>query len=113
MGSKQDREPIRLTKAAVESLAPEGVAYFLPVVNAKGQAIQGLNIRVLPSGLKAWVHRFRFHGVQKAITLGRWPAMTCDAAEKASKAAQLQAEPGVEPHGAEQGLGRHLANCPG
>jgi len=36
MGSKQDREPIRLTKAAVESLAPEGVAYFLPVVNAKG-----------------------------------------------------------------------------
>ena len=98
MGSKQDREPIRLTKAAVESLAPEGVAYFLPVVNAKGQAIQGLNMRVLPSGLKAWVHRFRFHGVQKAITLGRWPAMTCDVAEKASKAAQVSINAGSNPN---------------
>ena len=98
MESKQERVPIRLTKAAVESLQPDQVSYFLPVVNAKGQAIQGLNLRVLPTGLKAWVHRFRFQGIQKAITLGRWPAMTCDAAEKASKAAQVSINAGSNPN---------------
>jgi integrase len=98
METKKEREPIRLTKANVEALVPEQVAYFLPVVNARGQAIQGLNVRVLPSGLKAWVHRFRFHGMQKAITLGRWPAMTCEAAEKASKAAQVGINAGSNPN---------------
>lgn len=91
------RGAIRLTKAAVESLQSESSAYFVSVVNAKGQAIQGLNVRVLTSGKRVFVHRYRFDGVQKTFTLGRWPAMTCDAAEKASMAAQVQVNSGRDP----------------
>ena len=53
MGTKKEREPIRLIKAAVEDLRPEQAAYFVAVVNAKGQGVQGLNVRVLPSGRRS------------------------------------------------------------
>jgi integrase len=97
MADKREREAVRLLKTAVESLAPEGAAYFLPVVNAKGQGIPGLNIRVLPSGLKVWVHRYRFHGFQKAYTLGRFPSMGPEMAEKASRAVQVGIDGGIDP----------------
>jgi integrase len=89
-------------------LVPESHSYFVPVVNAKGQGIQGLNVRVLPSGLKVFVHRYRFHGRQKILTLGRFPAMTPDAAEKASVKAQAQINAGEDP-GAKKAESRRLA----
>lgn len=98
MAPKRERKPIRLTKAEVENLAIEEGAYFVPVVNARGQSIQGLNVRVLPSGLKVWVHRYRFDGFQKSTALGRWPAMTCDAAEKKSKAVQVEINAKKDPN---------------
>ena len=97
MSTKREREPIRLTKAALEALPLERAAYFVPVVNAKGQGIQGLNVRVLPSGVKVFVHRYRFQGFQKAITLGRFPAMGSDLAEKASRATQAKIDAGMDP----------------
>ncbi|BDU76412.1 tyrosine-type recombinase/integrase [Mesoterricola sediminis] len=97
MGEKKERPPIRLVKAAVEDLAPEAGPYFVPVVNAKSQAVQGLNLRVLPSGVKAWVHRYRFAGFQKSLTLGRYPAMGPEMAEKASRAAQTKIDAGTDP----------------
>lgn len=102
------REPLRLTKAGVESLQVEPIAYFVPVTNARGQAIQGLHVRVFPSGLKAFVHRYRFHGQQKALTLGRFPAMTCDAAEKASLKTQAAINAGEDP-GAQKAEARRQA----
>ena len=90
MGPKKERNPIRMTKAAVEELTPESGAYFVSVVNTKGQAIQGLNLRVLPSGVKVWVHRYRFRGLQKSCTLGRYPSMMPEMAEKASRATQAR-----------------------
>jgi integrase len=100
-GPKKDstkRNPIKLTKEAVSGLVVEPTAYIIPVVNSRGQALQGLSIRVLSSGLKVWIHRFRFNGIQSTLTLGRWPAMTCDAAEKASKAAQVAINSGINPN---------------
>jgi len=97
MGTKKAREPIRLIKAAVEDLHPEAAAFFVSVVNAKGQGVQGLNLRVLPSGVKVFVHRYRFQGFQKAITLGRFPAMSPEMAEKASRAAQAKIDAGTDP----------------
>jgi len=97
MEPKKERKPIRLVKAAVEDLAPEPTAYFVAVVNAKGQGLQGLNVRVLPSGVKVFVHRYRFQGFQKAITLGRYPAMSPELAEKASRAAQSKIDAGTDP----------------
>jgi integrase len=97
MGTRKEREPIRLIKAAVEELRPEHAAYFVPVINAKGQGVQGLNVRVLPSGVKVFVHRYRFKGFQKAITLGRFPAMSPEMAEKASRASQAKIDAGIDP----------------
>jgi integrase len=92
------RTPIKLTKAEVEGLRLEAGSYFCPVVNARGQAIQGLNVRVMPSGMKSFVHRYRHQGIQKVLTLGRFPAMTPDAAEKASLAAQVRINGGEDPN---------------
>lgn len=97
MEPKVQRTPVRLTRAAVEALQPEASAYFLPVVNAKGQGIQGLNLRVLPSGLKVFVHRYRFQGFQRTVTLGRFPAMGPEMAEKASRATQARIDAGQDP----------------
>lgn len=97
MGIRKEREPIRLIKAAVEELRREPAAYFVAIVNAKGQGVQGLNVRVLPSGVKVFVHRYRFQGFQKAITLGRFPAMSPELAEKASRAAQAKIDAGTDP----------------
>jgi len=97
MRKPKERKPIRLTKAALEELQPEASAYFIAVVNAKGQGIQGLNVRVLPSGVKVFVHRYRFHGYQKICTLGRYPAMNPEAAEKASRSAQTKIDGGTDP----------------
>jgi integrase len=98
MTAKKEREPIRLLKAAVEDLRPERAAFFVSVVNAKGQGVQGLNVRVLPSGVKVFVHRYRFQGFQKAVTLGRFPAMSPEIAEKASRAAQAKIDAGTDPN---------------
>jgi integrase len=98
MEAKKERMPIRLVKAAVEELVPEAGAYFVSVTNAKGQAVQGLNLRVLPSGVKVWVHRYRFRGLQKACTLGRYPSMTPELAEKASRATQARIDAGTDPN---------------
>jgi len=97
MVTRKEREPIRLVKAAVEELKPEQAAYFVAVVNAKGQGVQGLNVRVLPSGVKVFVHRYRFQGFQKTITLGRFPAMSPEVAEKASRATQAKIDAGTDP----------------
>jgi len=97
MGDKREREPIRLLKTIVEGLIPEKSAFFLSVVNTKGQGIPGLNIRVLPSGLKVWVHRYRIHGFQKVHTLGRFPSMGPEMAEKTSRAVQAGIDRGIDP----------------
>lgn len=97
MEPKKERKPIRLHKAAVEALEPEATAYFVGVVNARGQAVPGLNVRVLPSGLRVWVHRYRIHGFQKVATLGRWPSMSPEMAEKASRAVQAGIDGGTDP----------------
>ncbi|MDP2815921.1 MAG: site-specific integrase, partial [Rectinemataceae bacterium] len=97
MTKRKTRNPIRLIKVALEELQPESSAYFVSVVNAKEQAIRGLNVRVLPSGIKIFVHRYRYRGFQKSITLGRFPSMSPEIAEKASRAAQSKIDAGIDP----------------
>ncbi|MGA2082966.1 MAG: integrase family protein [Holophaga sp.] len=97
MAMKKERKPIRLLKTALEGLEPEQAAYFIAVMNAKGQAVRGLNVRVLPSGKKVFVHRYRFNGFQKVYTLGQFPSMGPEDAEKASRAAQAKIDAGTDP----------------
>lgn len=83
MAVKKERTPIRLTKTDVESLSPDPArSYFNPV---EGKGVPGgLSVRVMPSGQKSWALRYRFHGIQKTATLGRYPAMVPDQARKAA-----------------------------
>lgn len=90
---KQDREPIRLNKTDVDGLMPEGKDYFNPV-----EGYQGLCVRVLPSGDKAFVLRYRFDGLQKKHTLGRFPAMTPGGARKAHSATWALIHAGTDPN---------------
>ena len=92
-GEKQDREPIRLNKTDVEGLVPEKKDYFTPVAG-----YQGLCVRVLPGGDKAFVLRYRFNGIQKKHTLGRFPAMTPGGARKAHSAAWTLIHEGKDPN---------------
>ena len=89
---KENREPIRLNKTEVEALKPGEKDYFNPV-----EGLQGLQVRVLPNGEKAFVLRYRFHGIQKKHVLGRYPAMTPDAARKAHTAAWGLINAGTDP----------------
>ncbi len=97
MGTPKERKPIRLLKTSIEGLEPERTPYFVSTVNAKGQAVRGLNVRVLPSGKKVFVHRYRFQGFQKTYTLGQFPSMSPEEAEKASRAAQAKIDAGRDP----------------
>ena len=91
-GEKKNRQPIRLNKTDVEALTPELRDYFHPV-----EGFQGLHVRVLPNGEKSFVLRYRFAGIQRKHVLGRYPAMTPDAARKAHRAAWGQINAGTDP----------------
>lgn len=81
MAGKNERPPIRLTKTDVEALPTDPLrSYFNPV---EGKGVPGgLSVRVMPSGQKSWTLRYRFHGIQKTATIGRYPAMVPDQARK-------------------------------
>lgn len=111
MGKPKHREPIRLTKTAMEALQPESVAYFVSVVNSKGQSIPGLNVRVMPSGIKSFVQRYWVHGHQSVCTLGRWPTMTTERAETESREIHLGTKKGTDPNRAKDEARRAAARA--
>ena len=88
----EDRQPIHLNKTEVGGLLAEERDYFCPVDGYKG-----LTIRVLPNGKKAYVLRYRFHGIQKKHVLGGFPEMTPDNAKKAHTAAWTKINAGTDP----------------
>lgn len=90
---KKDRKPIPLNKTAVEGLVPESLDFFIPV-----EGYQGLHVRVLPNGQKAYVLRYRIHGIQRKHVLGRHPAMTPGAAKKAHTSAWEKINAGKDPN---------------
>jgi integrase len=77
-----------LTKAAIEALEPRAAMYRVP-----DDQTRGLYIQVTPAGVRSWVLRFRVHGHQTALTLGRWPELTVALARK--KALALLADIGT------------------
>ena len=96
MATSITRAPIGLKKGAVEALeADPDRSYFNPV---EGKGVPGgLALRVMPSGEKSWVLRYRYQGIQKTLTLGRHPGMTPDLAKVAATEAWGQIHSGVDP----------------
>ncbi len=94
----------KLTKALVESAAPRDRPYY--VTDGGEGCVQGFAVRVLPSGRKSFVLRYRPHGRDSAetvYTIGEFGAYTVDLARKkaaeqrvAVSAARL--DPSQDPH---------------
>ena len=87
------KNAIRSTKTDIRALEAhlEGTRFY-PVVGYKGMCVQ-----VTKAGVKSIVLRYRFNGIQRIFTLGVFPAMTPDAAEKAHAATWDQIHNGVDP----------------
>ena len=84
---------LHLNKTEIKGLVatPKGTRFY-PVTGFKGLCVQ-----VTKAGVKSFVLRYRFHGVQKIYTLGVFPAMNPDAADKAHTAAWNLINAGTDP----------------
>ena len=79
-----------LTDAAVRGAKPRGSDYKL----ADGA---GLYLLVTPAGGKLWRLKYRMHGTERKLALGRYPDVTLSAARKARDAAREAAASGDDP----------------
>lgn len=62
----------------------------------KGEG-NGFNIRVMPSGVKAWLYLYAFDGKRKEMNLGTYPAVTLEAARGKFEAVRLRVKQGFDP----------------
>ncbi|MGA2082172.1 MAG: site-specific integrase [Holophaga sp.] len=85
---------LHLNKTGIRGLEanPKGTRFY-PVAGFKGLCVQ-----VTKAGVKSFVLRYRFHGVQRICTLGVFPAMTPEAAERAHAATWNLINAGTDPN---------------
>lgn len=84
-----------LTDVAVRSAKPRNREYKL----AEGG---GLYLLVTPSGGKLWRFKFRLHGIEKKLSLGRYPALSLSEARKLRDAAREAVAAGNDPAAAKR-----------
>ena len=90
-------ENSRLTKRAIDALAPRAKPYI-----AFDADVKGFGIRVMPSGLKSFVIEYRPGAggrkvKKRRMTLGRYGSMTPDQARRAALAVLAHVRLGVDP----------------
>ena len=79
-----------LTDVAVRSAKPRATDYKLADAG-------GLYLLVTPAGGKLWRLKYRMHGVERKLALGRYPDVSLAAARKARDAARTSASAGDDP----------------
>ena len=67
---------------------------------------QSLYLQVMPTGRRYWHYRYRFEGLQKQLSLGRFPYVPIESARARRHAARQLLEAGVDPAGQKQALRR-------
>src|ERR1700730_13937580 len=58
----------------------------------------GLYLACHPSGVKSFSYRYRVAGRARKLTIGRWPAITVEAARKLAHQAAAKVAGGADPH---------------
>ena len=83
----------KLTDVRVKSLRPKAKRY-----EVWDPAAPGFGVRVTPKGVKSFVYLYRFDGLPRRMTLGRYPKLTLAKArlEYAAAKAKLEVE-GIDP----------------
>lgn len=79
----------QLNELQIKAASPRDKEYLL----ADGE---GLYLRVRPSG-KVWVYRYKRHGKEAKLSLGRYPVVTLAAARKKVRAEAEKRSDGVDP----------------
>lgn len=85
------------TKTQIAALEPRSMNYSIPVVSKRGEGVRGLAVQVTPAGCKSFILRFRVHGRQKTLTLGKFPDMGVDQATSKALASWNDIREGLNP----------------
>src|SRR5262245_4407015 len=83
---------MKLTPVKIDSIKPAG--------NRQEYAddyLPGLYLLVQTSGVKSWAARYRHHGRTRKYTLGRYPAVTLQAARNLARTALQAVAEGRDP----------------
>lgn len=81
-----------LSDTAVQALKPEPGKRV-----TKAHDRDGLFLHVAPTGSKSWVLRYRIHGKERSVALGRYPAVTLKKARERAQAARARLADGIDP----------------
>jgi len=84
-----------LTDLSIRKLKPQNKRFEVLDAN-------GLYVRVLPSGNKSWVYRYRFDGRPRRMTLGGYPGISLAEAREKHGAAMMEVQRGIDPGAALQ-----------
>lgn len=79
-----------LTDAEINTLLPGARAY-------KKSDEKGLSLHVSPAGARSWRLKYRFHGVERSLTLGRHPEITLREARARCARARVLLAQGRDP----------------
>lgn len=58
----------------------------------------GLQLRIMPSGVKSWAVRYRINGKQRRLSLGKYPAISLATARDLAREAMKQTARGTDVH---------------
>lgn len=81
----------KLTKTVVDALQPRGSDY----VTWCG-ALPGFGVRTRPTGRKAFIAQYDFHGLTRKVTIGTYGTLTVEQAREKARAVLANAQLGVD-----------------
>jgi integrase len=84
-----------LTKRTVDALEPQAKPYF--IWDGGDRSVKGFGVMVAPSGLKSFVFKYRAHGQQGRLTIGRYGEMTIDQARERATRHKVAVADGINP----------------
>ena len=79
-----------LTDLHVRKLVPRSTRFEVSDGN-------GLSIRITPNGAKTWIYRYRFNGIARRMTLGKYPAVNLAEARKRHSEAVFDLQHDIDP----------------
>ncbi len=83
----------RITDRLVKALKPPEKRYRI----VYDEQVRGFGVQVLKSGVKSFIIEYRFKGIQKRMTIGRYPEWSVLAARKEAEVLRTLIGKGVDP----------------